>query len=193
MSIFLIVAFAGSAAFFIGVVLCSPRLLFRPLLRSAMWTLRDEIAASRRHDELPYLDLAPVALIHRIEAAIGASDEMSPAKMCASYAIFRRISEDQKRQLMAELFPDTGNLLPPELKLLNGYEQRYRHLIVAQTLLGSWSGLFVVFGGIPVLGAALVSVRFAVRLRRVASEKVILGQEIALELAAENQRELASI
>ena len=193
MSALTILALAASGSVFAAIVILAPRLAIRPSLRSALWYLRDEISDACRHEALPYDDEAPRALLHRIEAAILASDEITFAGMLWATPAIRRIPPEVKAAIDAQLNPDISHLTKEERELYHSFDLRFRILLLKTTFLGSWSGLVSLFIIIPVALGALVGSRLSTRFRTLVRAKVherqVITEEIALELSYSVRRD----
>lgn len=144
MTLAAVFALAGATV----AVVTLPRWLVRPLLRHALWRLRDEIFDAARRGELQYSHAAVLALIRRIELSIKYSNELSLVRFAFAKHVARGLSRDAVDRLMSEIRPDLAGMSPSERDAFEAYDRRFGLTLVRIPLIGTPLGLLVLTLGV---------------------------------------------
>jgi hypothetical protein len=137
-------AVVGFAAFFIAMVAALPRLLLRPLVRSSLWSLRDEIFDARRNGSLPWDQAAPKVLILQIEGFIGVLDEMTFGRFLVALPGIRRMSAEERAESRAFFTADLSEFDGPARDCYRSFERRFQLQALLTPFVSSWLGIVMV-------------------------------------------------
>jgi uncharacterized membrane protein len=180
----LILVLTACAAVFATVIVCLPRALIRPACRSALWRLRDEVWDARRNHQLPD-DVSTMSLIHRIEATIGAAQDVTLTKLVWSVPSVNAAPPEVRREIRATMRPDISALSSEQRHLVSGFVDRLHWLMLATTFFGSWSGIAVVVVLIPILPLIAIAASFSSSVRHGFRHTMKEGRDRAEEVALE--------
>ena len=161
----------GCLAFFVTIIAMAPRLLLRPMIRSSLWSIRDEVFDARRRGDLPFDDPAPKALIDRMERFIGGMDELTLGRLLLALPSFHRVPPEEKAVIAQALSSSLEGLGGEQRDLYRSFEKRFTVQIALTPFLGSWMGIFVVLVAI-VLAPIVLIVGLVVGFSRTAQLKL---------------------
>jgi hypothetical protein len=177
----------GCAIVFAVVVCLFPRLIVQPAIRSELWRLRDRVFDSEIAGDLPCNDLSVAMLIGRMEAAIKASDELTPGRLAFAAYTRRRLSDSDRAKIESAFTADLSNLSPMELERYAAFDRQLGRIIVAAPFVGTWVGILILVLVSPFLLLAglvyAVNDRAASRARTVMREQREVSEEFAWELS----------
>jgi hypothetical protein len=181
-------AVVGFAAFFIAIVATLPRLLLRPLVRSSLWSLRDEVFDARRQGLLPWDQVAPKFLILQIEGFIAVLDEMTFGRFLLALPSIRRMPSEERAAAREFFTADLSDFDGPARECYRSFERRLQLQMFLTPFVSSWFGIVIaaiilLLSPIVVLvgTVAAFSRRTQLNLRRFSLESLAFTEDAVFE------------